>query len=162
MTAEDIGDLVREVLRPAVEAGEPGRVNRLLVKALADCGLLGRLFPSRLGGSSGDDVSAGELCRLREALGRECTEAETALALQGLGTYPLVQSGSEELAARWVPGVARGEVVAAFALTEPEAGSDAAALTLSAEPDDLWRTVLRRQRGKLAMVANFPTDPVMN
>jgi hypothetical protein len=135
MNADRLGALARDVLRPLAEAGPVGRVNRPLIQALGDCGLLPRLFPVRLGGSSARDVSAGELCRLREGLGRECTEAETALALQGLGAYPVVQSASEELATRWIPGVVRGEVVAAFALTEPEAGSDAAALALSAEPD---------------------------
>jgi acyl-CoA dehydrogenase len=152
MTAEEIGDLVRKVLRPAVEAGVPGRVNRTLVRALADCGLLPRLFPVRLGGTSDTDVSAGALCRLREALGRECTEAETPLALQGLGAYPIVQSGTEEQIARWIPGVAQGEVVAAFALTEPEAGSDAAALALSAESDGAGY----RLSGEKLWISNAP------
>src|SRR5436190_23018229 len=132
--------LAREVLAPLAAAGTPGRVNRPLVRALGETGLLGRLFPTPLGGTGGDGVSANELCRLREALARECTEAETALALQGLGTYPVVQSGSGDLARRLVPAVARGEAVAAFALSEPGAGTDAAALTLAAEPDgDGWR-----------------------
>jgi len=135
LTCEEIRALAREVLRPLAEAGPHGRVNRPLVRALGDCGLLPRLFPERLGGSNPAGVSATELCRLRENLARECTEAETALALQGLGTYPVVQSGSDELAGRWVPGVARGEVISAFALSEPGAGSDAAALALAAEPD---------------------------
>jgi alkylation response protein AidB-like acyl-CoA dehydrogenase len=63
----------------------------------------------------------------------ECAEAETAFALQGLGTYPILQSGSAQLAATWAPKVARGEAVAAFALSEPQAGSDPGALSLSAE-----------------------------
>ena len=58
----------------------------------------------------------------------QSTEAETALALQGLGSYPVLQSGREEIVRRWMPAVAAGDAVAAFALTEPEAGSDAAAL----------------------------------
>jgi hypothetical protein len=97
-------------------------------------------------------VSATELCRLREGLARVCTEAETALALQGLGTYPLVQSGSPELAGRYVPAVARGEAVSAFALSEPGAGTDAAALTLAAEPDGAgWRLV-----GEKIWISNAP------
>ena len=74
-----------------------------------------------------------DLCLLREALATQSTEAETALALQGLGSYPVLQSGREEVVRRWLPAVAAGDAVAAFALTEPEAGSDAAALTLRAE-----------------------------
>ena len=116
-------------LKAVAGAGEPGRVNRPLVKALAAQGMLPRLFPRD------GSVSATELCLLREAVAHACPEAETALALQGLGSYPILQSGSRELIDAWIPKVALGEAVAAFALTEPGAGSDAAALALKAEPD---------------------------
>src|SRR5690349_1586770 len=102
----EVRRLARDVFAPLAAAGAPGRVNRPLVRALGETGLLGRLFPTELGGTGGAGVSAAELCRLREGLARECTAAETALALQGLGTYPLVQSGSEALAGRFVPAVA--------------------------------------------------------
>jgi acyl-CoA dehydrogenase len=110
-------------------------VNRPLVRALAEHGLLPRLFPQRAGGAAEGDVSAMELCILRESLARESTAAETALALQGLGAYPILQAGSPGLVDRWIPPVARGEAVAAFALTEPGHGSDAGALELEAERD---------------------------
>src|SRR3954468_19175217 len=152
MDDAEVQRLAREVFAPLAAAGAPGRVNRPLVRALGKSGLLARLFPTPLGGTGGDGVSATELCRLREALARECTEAETALALQGLGTYPVVQSGSPELARRVVPAVARGEAVAAFALSEPGAGTDAAALTLAAEPDgDAWRLT-----GEKIWISNAP------
>jgi acyl-CoA dehydrogenase len=122
-------------LRPLAEAGTPGRVNRPLVKALAEHGLLPRLFPRDAGGSRDGAVSALELCVLREAIAHASPEAETALALQGLGSYPILQSGSPELVKRWIPPVAAGDAIAAFALTEPGAGSDAAAISLRAEPD---------------------------
>jgi alkylation response protein AidB-like acyl-CoA dehydrogenase len=108
-------------------------VNRPLVRGLAEAGLLGRLFPARLGGSGEDQVSATELCVMREGVAMGSTEAETALAMQGLGGYPILQSGSSYLADRWVPPIAVGEAVAAFALTEPGHGSDAAGLELAAE-----------------------------
>jgi acyl-CoA dehydrogenase len=120
--------LATEFLAPIAAAGEPGRVNRPLVAALAEHGLLARLFER-------DHVSAIELCLIREGLARGCTEAETAFALQGLGAYPIAQAGSEALKAQWIPGVAAGTAVAAFALTEPDAGSDPAALSLHAAPD---------------------------
>ncbi|MDQ3944322.1 MAG: acyl-CoA dehydrogenase family protein, partial [Actinomycetota bacterium] len=152
----DIPALAREVLRPLVEAGPHGRVNRPLVRALGEHGLLARLFPVALGGSNPAGVSATELCRLREVLGHECTEAETALALQGLGSYPIIQSGSEALAGRWIPAVARGDVIAAFALSEPGAGSDAAALALAAEADgDGWRLT-----GEKTWISNAPDADV--
>jgi acyl-CoA dehydrogenase len=136
MEIDQIRRTAREHLVPLAEVGEPGRVNRPLLHALAETGLLQRLFPSRLGGTAASDVAAMTLCLLREALAQESTEAETTLALQGLGCYPIVQSARPEIAERWVPRVASGEAVAAFALTEPDAGSDAAALALRAEPTD--------------------------
>jgi acyl-CoA dehydrogenase len=132
---EETRQLARDVLSPISREGEPGRVNRNLVRALAEQGLLPRLFPKRAGGAREGDVSALELCLIREALAQGSTEAETAFAMQGLGAYPILQSGTEEQVARWVPSVARGEAVAAFALTEPEHGSDAAAIELRAERD---------------------------
>ncbi|WP_405793634.1 acyl-CoA dehydrogenase family protein [Streptomyces sp. NBC_01506] len=112
-------------LRPLAGKGEPGRINRPLVAALGELGLLDRML----------GAGALDLCLLRESLAHGCTEAETALALQGLGSYPVVQAGSEEQRARWLPEVAAGRAVAAFALSEPGAGSDAAALALGAVPE---------------------------
>jgi acyl-CoA dehydrogenase len=158
MDDSEIRRLAREVFAPLAAVGTPGRVNRPLVRALGDTGLLGRLFPTPLGGTGGDGVSATELCRLRQGLARECTEAETALAVQGLGTYPIVQSGTPEVAGRFVPGVARGELVAAFALSEPGAGTDAAALSLAAEPDPDgggWRL-----SGEKVWISNAPDADV--
>jgi acyl-CoA dehydrogenase len=140
----------REVLTPLAAEGQPERVNRPLVKALGEQGLLSRLFPAQ------GAVSAMELCLLREALAQESTEAETALALQGLGAYPILQSGSADLVRLWMPRVVSGEAVAAFALTEPEHGSDAAALQLAAEPDgDGYRL-----SGTKAYISNAPEADV--
>lgn len=121
--------LAADRLRPLAEQGEPGRVDRALIAALGELGLLERLF----------GAGALDLCLLRESLAYGCTEAETALALQGLGTYPIVQAGTDRQRARWLPEVRAGRAVAAFALSEPGAGSDAAALALRAEADgDGW------------------------
>jgi acyl-CoA dehydrogenase len=117
------------VLAPLAAKGEPGRINRPLVRALGEQGLLERVLP-RVGGGS-----AVELCLLREGLAHGCTEAETALALQGLGGHPIVSFGAPELVEAWVPALAAGEAVAAFALSEPDAGSDVAALALRADRD---------------------------
>ena len=133
LLVEQARGVVRSRLIPVVQAGEPHHVNRALVRALAETGLLPRLFPRRAGGTREGEVSALELCVLREAVAAESTEAETALAMQGLGSFPVLQSGSEDLVKRWIPAVASGEAVAAFALTEPRGGSDAGALELRAE-----------------------------
>ena len=119
-------ELARTDLVPIAEAGDPSHVNRELLRALAEHGLLPRLF---------ERARAIELCLIREALARACTEAETTFGTQGLGAYPILQSGSEELRAEWIPEVATGRAVAGFALTEPDAGSDVSALALAAEPD---------------------------
>ncbi|WP_116109712.1 MULTISPECIES: acyl-CoA dehydrogenase family protein [Amycolatopsis] len=114
----------------------PGRVDRALVQALGERGLLRGLFGP---GDPPSGAAALRLCLLRETIAQISTEAETALALQGLGSYPILQSGSPELVSRWIPAVISGEAVAAFALTEAGAGSDAAALQLRAERDgDGW------------------------
>jgi alkylation response protein AidB-like acyl-CoA dehydrogenase len=120
---------------PIAAAGDEGRVNRRLIQALGEEGLLPRLFPQRAGGSREGDVSAVDLCLVRETLGRESTQAENAVAIQTLGAYPIVLAGTETQLRRWVAPVATGTAVAAFALTEPSAGSDAGALELLAEPD---------------------------
>ncbi|MBB6172288.1 alkylation response protein AidB-like acyl-CoA dehydrogenase [Nocardiopsis mwathae] len=128
----------RETAEGEFRAAPPphsGRVDRDLLHRLARCGLLSPLFPGADGGRPSRPASAVELCLLREHLAQVSTAAETALALQGLGAYPLIQSGGTGQAARWIPRVAAGQAVAAFALSEPDAGSDAAALRLAAEPE---------------------------
>ena len=152
---EEVRGLARGADLPTATGPGAGRVNRALVRSLAECGLLLRLFPDVA--DDGGRISAVELCVLREGLAMESTEAETALAMQGLGAYPILQSGSPELAAEWIPRVASGEAVAAFALTEPEHGSDAGALELRAEPDgEGWRLT-----GSKTWISNAPDADVL-
>lgn len=134
---------------------ENGHVNRELVSALGSTRLLRGLF----GGDPDEqprDAAAMQLCLLRETLAGVSTEAETALALQGLGSYPILQSGNEKTVERWIPGVVSGDVVPAFALSEPGAGSDAAALSLRAEPEgNGWRLF-----GEKTWISNAPEADV--
>ena len=144
--------LAEAELLPIAQNGAPGRVNRPLLEAMGRHGLFTRLFPGVTDGRSTGDAAAMDLCLLRETIAGVSTDAETALALQGLGTYPLLQAGRPAVVERWVPEVAAGRAVAAFALTEPGAGSDAAALSLRAEPDgDGWRLT-----GEKAWISNAP------
>ena len=150
--ARRVRAIAADQLRPLAEGGAPGRVTRELVKAMGELGLLARLFPGVTDGSVSREAAATDLCILRESLATQSTEAETALARQGLGSYPGLQSGQEEVVRRWLPAVAAGDAVAAFALTEPEAGSDAAALALRAEPDGPgWRLT-----GEKVWISNAP------
>ncbi|MEV5927740.1 acyl-CoA dehydrogenase family protein [Streptomyces cellulosae] len=139
----ELRTLAAERIRPLAEKGEPGRVNRALVAELGALGLLSRLFTS----------GALDLCLMRESLAQACTEAETALALQGLGAHPVHAHGTPGQKQRWLPRVSDGTAVAAFALSEPGAGSDAAALSLSAERDgpDGWRLT-----GEKCWISNAP------
>ncbi len=132
---EQAREAARSALRD-LQVDASGVVDRTLLGALADARLLAAIFPKAHGGSLEGEASAVRLCLLREAIAQGSTEAETALALQGLGGYPILQSGRDEIRDRWVPRLARGDAVAAFALTEPEAGSDAGALSLMARPVD--------------------------
>ena len=158
LTAEQqaYGGWVRSAAN-ALEAIDPvhGAVNRPLVEALGREGLLRGLFGGRPD-EPPRDAAAMQLCLLREMLATVNTEAETALALQGLGSYPILQSGTDAIRDRWIPGVASGDVVPAFALSEPDAGSDAGALTLEARPDgDGWTL-----HGTKTWISNAPDADV--
>lgn len=147
---DEAARLGRERLAAIAREGPEGRVDRRLVRALAEEGVLTRLFPED------GQISAMDLCLLREGLAQGSTEAETALALQGLGAYPILQSGTTALAERWIPAARSGEAVAAFALTEPGHGSDAAGLELRAErAEDGWRLT-----GEKAFISNAPDADV--
>jgi acyl-CoA dehydrogenase len=74
-------------------------------------------------------------CLVREALAAASPLADAVFALQALGTLPIVLAGSEDLKHRWLPGVLAGTTMAAFAMTEPEAGSDIGAIATTAQRD---------------------------
>jgi acyl-CoA dehydrogenase len=136
------------------ESGQPGAVNPALLRGLADEGLLAEIFRPTDDGYV--PTSATTLCLVREGLARQCTEAETAFALQGLGAYPILLAGTPSTVDEWLPRIAAGEVAVGFALTEPGAGSDAASLSLRAEPDgEGWRLT-----GEKAFISNAPDAAV--
>jgi alkylation response protein AidB-like acyl-CoA dehydrogenase len=139
----ELRTLAEQRLRPLAKKADPGHVNRPLVAELGRLGLLTRLFTS----------GALDLCLMRESLAQTCTEAETALALQGLGAHPVHAHGTPAQRERWLPGVREGTAVAAFALSEPGAGSDAAALALRADRDGPGRW---RLTGEKCWISNAP------
>lgn len=94
-----------------------------LVGLLGSRGLLGLLVPGSVGGTF-DEVRSVALCLARERLGHASPLLELAFAMQGLGSYPITARGGDALKTKWLPRVAAGEAVAAFAVTEAEAGSD--------------------------------------
>ncbi len=89
-------------------------------------------FPERFGGLGGDLLSA---CLAIEQVSRACATSGLIVAVQGLGALPILLAGSEEQQARWIPDLAAGRTLVAFAITEAEAGSDAAAIRTRATRD---------------------------
>lgn len=109
-----------------------------LVLKLGEGGWLRYCVPSGPDGSLGgayEDLDSRSLCIARETLAKYHALADFAFAMQGLGSGAISLEGSAEQKASYLPLVAKGEKVAAFALSEPEAGSDVAALSCSAIKD---------------------------
>jgi acyl-CoA dehydrogenase len=104
---------------------------RQLVRQLGEEGFLAFAVPNQFGGQR-DTVQARDLCFIREELARGSALADTMFATQALGSYPIALAGTEAQKRRILPAVARGESIAAFAITEPEAGSDVASLQTTA------------------------------
>jgi acyl-CoA dehydrogenase len=144
-------DLAREyerwvegTLAPLLEGAEGGAdavyacVGRL-VQALGSAGLLRACVPAAYGGlREGLDVRS--LCLAREVLGRASGLADFAFAMQGLGSAPIALFGRDDQKQAILPGMAAGTLVGAFALSEPEAGSDVGAIVTTATRDgDCWR-----------------------
>ena len=107
---------------------------RRLVKALADAGWLDLVVPASHGGRH-DRLDVRSICLAREVLAYHAGLADFAFAMQGLGTGSISLSGTAVQKDRWLPAVREGRSLAAFALSEPEAGSDVAALATTAVPD---------------------------
>jgi acyl-CoA dehydrogenase len=107
---------------------------RRLVRTLGEAGWLRAAVPLAYGGLY-PSFDVRTLCLARETLAYRDGLADFAFAMQGLGTGPITLFGSDEAKRRYLPPVARGEAIAAFALSEPEAGSDVAAMSTTAVPD---------------------------
>ncbi|HEY6005626.1 MAG TPA: acyl-CoA dehydrogenase family protein [Anaeromyxobacter sp.] len=123
-------------LVPPGEAHGPGldEAARRLVRALGQAGFLAACVPASCGGRS-ETLDVRTLCLAREILARHEGLADFAFAMQGLGGGAISLFGTPEQQQRFLPAVARGEAIAAFALSEPDAGSDVGALATRAVPD---------------------------
>ena len=125
-----------------IDHGTPGAAGRAavdaacieLVKRLGAGGLTRYAVPAAYGGAT-DTLESRSLCIIREHLAYHDGLADFAFAMQGLGSGAIALAGSAELQAAWLPRVARGTAIAAFALSEPEAGSDVGAMSSSARRD---------------------------
>jgi len=108
---------------------------RALVKALGAGGWLKHAVGGRDWGGAAEAIDTRSICLIRETLARHNGLADFAFAMQGLGSGAISLAGTPEQKARWLPRVARGEAIPAFALSEPDAGSDVAALRCAARAD---------------------------
>ena len=100
---------------------------RRLVARLGRDGFMAYVAPKEFGGARAQ-VQARDLCSIREQLAWGSALADTMFGVQALGSYPIVIAGSEEQKRRYLPPLAKGEAIAAFVLTEPNAGSDVSSL----------------------------------
>jgi len=107
---------------------------RSIVLALGAAGLTRHAVTAPFGGMR-ERLDVRSLCVIRETLAYHAGLADFAFAMQGLGTGPITLFGTEDQKSRYLPPVADGRALAAFALSEPEAGSDVASLACAATPD---------------------------
>ena len=122
--------LAREQIAPlAAEVDETNQVSPELMRILANANLLRYTVPQEFGGYG---IRVMDLCIIREELAQVCSQADTNSIMQGLGSYPITLGGTTEQKSRFLPPVAIGEAIAAFALTEPHAGSDVLSMKTSA------------------------------
>lgn len=107
------------------------------IKALADADLFGIIIPKEYEGLS---MGVFEMCLAVEYLSYYCAGVSTTYAASFLGAYPIILFGNAEQKAKYLPAIARGEKLCAFALTEPQAGSDAFAIrTIAKKEGEYYR-----------------------
>jgi acyl-CoA dehydrogenase len=130
------GELARwaDATLPSLPHDDVDQACRARVKALGESGFLRAVVPGDHGGLN-PKLDVRTMCLAREILAFRDGLADFAFAMQGLGTASISLFGSNELKARYLPGVRDGKAIAAFALSEPEAGSDVAAMATTAKPD---------------------------
>jgi alkylation response protein AidB-like acyl-CoA dehydrogenase len=130
---DTLRDLAEEKIAPrAAEIDRSGEFPEDIRQLLARHDVLALPFPERFGGVGGDLLTQ---CLAIEQIARADTTSSLILSVQGLGSLPILLGGSEEQQARLIPDLASGAKLIAFALTEPEAGSDAAATRTRAVRD---------------------------
>jgi short/branched chain acyl-CoA dehydrogenase len=150
---ETVRTFARERVEPvAAELDLSGRFPYELVAELGELGLMGLPIPEEYGGAGGDTVSYA--IAIEELTRIDSSVAITVAAHTSLGTMPILLYGSDEQKERWLPDLASGKRLAAFGLTEPDAGSDAGATRTTADlRDGSWIV-----SGSKIFITNAGTD----
>ena len=119
---------LESIINNGADDGDERAICRRIVKTLGDGGWLRHAVNE-------EKIDVRALCLIRETLAHHHGLADFAFAMQGLGSAPISLFGSDELKSKYLPATAAGDAIAAFALSEPDAGSDVAAITTTAETD---------------------------
>jgi alkylation response protein AidB-like acyl-CoA dehydrogenase len=126
-------DLAQEHVRPvAAELDRTGEYPWTVIKALQAAGLMGVWIPKDYGGAGAGVLN---LCIVVEELSRACGGIGVTYAVNSLGSFPIILGGTEDQKKRYLPDIATGKKLIAYALSEKEAGSDAGSLSTRAERD---------------------------
>ena len=132
--ASALAEWAKQEITTQIDHADIDRSCRSLVRALGEAGWLKAVVPATYGGLS-EKLDVRTLCLAREILAGHDSLADFAFAMQGLGTGSISLFGSDALKAKYLPPVRDGRHIAAFALSEPEAGSDVGALATTATKD---------------------------
>ncbi|WP_410567490.1 acyl-CoA dehydrogenase family protein [Amycolatopsis sp. cmx-4-61] len=132
MTTVDSAAFAASVRGDAAAWDRDGAVPESVVKTMAHAGLLAPDLPPAAGGAGCTPAALGELCA---ELGGVCSGLRALVTVQGMVAAALLRWGTAGQRSHWLPALARGDVLAAFAATEPGAGSDLAAVTTSVVPE---------------------------
>src|ERR1700681_382137 len=124
MILQVVRELVAERVAPrAAEIDESGEFPWDIQKLFAENDLLGIPFPAEYGGVGGSFLT---YVKVVEEVAKACASSALIIAVQELGTLPIMIAGTDDQKRRFIPKLASGEFIAAYALTEPGSGSDAA------------------------------------
>jgi acyl-CoA dehydrogenase len=132
---EMVRDFARIEVMPLIDEAERTQTfPRDLLPRLGELGLLGIIFPERYGGSGADKVTE---CVFIEEMSKVCAGITTGVNVHvDLGTFPILEFGTEEQRERYLPRAILGQIVGSYAITEPTAGSNVAGLLTSAQRRD--------------------------
>jgi acyl-CoA dehydrogenase len=126
---------VAAALRKHPDSNDVDSSCRRLVRQLGEAGWLKHAIAGKAYDAAGDSINTRAICLIREALAYHSGLADFCFALQGLGSGAISLFGSDAQKQKYLPGVAKGEAIAALAISETNAGSDVAALTCEARRD---------------------------